>query len=183
MKILKTLVTIVILAALAVIISNQFGIYDTLTVKGKLGSNTLVNHSLCKTAAATSTLSTIANSSGAAIVLTCDAYHTDANIYEATPIDFATLAVQYTAASTTDSTLKIVLSYSQDGSDWYNDNLVSDESMASTTILVNLNTSTTTKYLFDVETPVRYVRASFTNTLAATSSVWAEFIPQKQVNK
>jgi hypothetical protein len=145
-----------------------------------VGLAILSTHSACKTAPATSTLSVMAASTSANIVLTCDAYNMDNSNPNATPMDSSALAIQYTAASSTASQMTVVVNYSNDGIDWYKNYLEGDAIATTSVVLTNSSTSST-KYLYNVLTPTRYVRATFSNSasIVATSSVWAEFIPKK----
>jgi hypothetical protein len=125
--------------------------------------------------------------------LTYDTY-TGGNNYLA---DKAVLAMQF-AGSSTSAVLGINLEYSQDGIDWYQNDL---NSGATTTRAINLqprtsyswtfasttiggilptttNTATSTKVLF-IDTPLRYVRAVFSIS-GANGAIWGQIIPIKQ---
>lgn len=147
-----------------------------------LGSQ-FARHSNCQTSSATSTLSVIASTTYPAVPVSiiCDAYNTDTYVYDITPIDSAVLALQYTAASTTASNLVVTITYSNDGIDWYTP--VFDPDVTATTSIALTNTVTTVvNRLFDVVTPSRYIKATFTTTYVggvATSSIWAEIVPKK----
>jgi hypothetical protein len=112
------------------------------------------------------------------LTVTCDAYHTDDAINDGTPMESAALAIKLTVASTTDSDADVNLSYSQNGTDWYEDRLVSEEAMASTTTLTSATTSEV-GYIYNVLTPTRYIKATFSTDGEATSTVSAQFIPKK----
>jgi len=111
--------------------------------------------------------------------------------------DKATLLMQL-AASSTATVLNINLEYSQDGIDWYKDNI---NYGATTTASVSLNTTanyswtfasstvggiavtaangaTSTKALI-IPTPLRFVRTVFTMTGSA-GALWSSIIPIKQ---
>ena len=174
----KILIAGMIAAILTVSISLFIGFKENSILSGSI----LSSHSTCRTSTATSSLSVIASSTAPEIVLSCDAYHLDTSIYEATPMESAVLAVQFTAASSTVSTLTATISYSNDGVDWYKNYLVGD-AIATTTYTISNSATTVTNYLFNVLTPTRYIKVNFDNPTAATSSVWAEFIPKKEINK
>lgn len=108
--------------------------------------------------------------------------------------DTAVLAVQFTASSTA-SILGIAIERSDDGVDWYQDNLSTFATtspqaslqvpmtyswgFSSSTINGVLNTSSRVGKVITVPTPTRYTRAVLTMTGAA-GAVWAEWIPKKQ---
>jgi hypothetical protein len=176
--------TIAIIVGILLILGGVFSLNKT---GGVLGMQILSRHSTCKTATATSTLIVIASTTYPAIAATliCDAYNLDSSNYDATPIDSAVLALQYTAASTTASNLTTTITYSNDGIDWYTPKL-DEDSIATTSIVLTNTVTTVVKTLYDIATPSRYVKATFTTTYtggAGTSSVYAEFIPKKSVNK
>ncbi len=101
--------------------------------------------------------------------------------------DGATLFVQM-AASSTSSVLGIQLQYSQNGIDWFDDDLL-QLTNATTTQATNVavansytwkaaGTATTSK-AFNVPTPTRYVRAVISAT-GANAAVWKVIIAKKQ---
>ena len=150
-----------------------------------LGYQTLSRHSNCQTSnVGTSTLSVMVASTSANITLSCDSYNLDTYNYDATPVDSAVLAVQYTAASTTGSSMTATITYSNDGIDWYTLK-PSVNSIATTSVTFSNTVTTVVKTLYDIETPTRYMKATFANTAThiATSSVWAEFVPKKSINR
>ncbi len=136
-----------------------------------------------QTATATSTVATVAPST-AATTLILDSY----TYGTVAATDKATLLIQNTA-STSSSQIKITLTYSQDGVDYFNNNLVATttagvyvsnlETPNSYSLLGN-TTSSTTRVAISVPTPTRFVKATFTS-LVATSTVWAQFVPQRQI--
>lgn len=120
--------------------------------------------------------------------------------YKPITTDGATLLVQLTA-STTSTVLNWQFQYSQDGQDWYADNIVNTANLASTTAFavampnsyswtfasstslcdttVTIATNNRGCKAIGVNTPVRYVRVIFTTT-GANGEVYAQFIPRKQ---
>lgn len=101
--------------------------------------------------------------------------------------DSSALLIQF-AASSTSAVLNISIQYSQDGIDWYNDNI--SNNVATTTIPINLSVASsytwkaagtaTTGVIINVPTPTRYVRAVSSLTGAA-GAVWEQFVPNKQI--
>ncbi len=115
--------------------------------------------------------------------------------------DSSTLLIQFSASSTT-STLGWKYEYSQDGIDWYADNLTSGQ-VASSTInnyamsnsytwtfasstnlcdsTVVISTNTRNCKIVSVLTPVRFVRVVFSAPAgSANEGVFARFVPKKQ---
>lgn len=98
-----------------------------------------------------------------------------------------TLLVQHTA-STSASILGIAVQYSQDGIDWFDNNLtptstiptVQDITLAKTFSLSGNVTASTTRKAITLGTPTRFIRAVFTS-IVATSTVWAEFVPMREI--
>lgn len=143
-------------------------------------------HSACSTSSATSSVSSISTST-ATITLTCDSYALATGLTDPTAMTSAVLAMQYRAPQAT-TALTVTLQYSEDNVDWYDDNL---GTVATTTGPTNIapaktyfwlvGTTSTSSKVVDVRTPTRYVRAQFTATAgAATSTIWATFIPRKE---
>lgn len=115
-------------------------------------------------------------------------------VNDPTSAQSATLAIQLSASSTA-SVLTIGIERSQDGIDWYQDNLnslatssLSDSitipstftwTFASSTIGGVSNTGNRIGKLINVSTPTRYTRFIFSLT-GANGAVWAEVIPQKE---
>jgi hypothetical protein len=99
-------------------------------------------------------------------------------------MDRATLLIQL-AASSTSSVLYTTVEHSQDGIDWYQDNLFTPTSAAYNSI-TNPNvyvwtaagTATSSKAI-NIPTPLRFVRAKFWMSGAA-GAVWTAIQPQKQ---
>lgn len=149
---------------------------------------TLSLHPNCTTSIATSSMSVLATSS-ASQTLTCDAYNMFPAAGDPTGVLSAALAVQY-AASSTANALTIAMQYSNDGIDWYDNNL---GTVSTTSGPVTVATPITMQWfpdfitgskkkIFSVQTPTRFFRAVFTNVpIAGTSTVYAEFLPKKEV--
>lgn len=145
-----------------------------------------------QTATATSSVAFLVSGT-ATSTLTYDTY-TGGNNYIA---DKAVLAIQF-AGSSTSAVLGVNLEYSQDGIDWYKDNLSSLSTttrgmylqpansytwtFASSTVggiaATVANGATSTKALL-IETPLRYVRAIFSIS-GANGAIWGQIIPIKQ---
>lgn len=114
--------------------------------------------------------------------LTLDAY-----TYQTGAINSATLLIQ-SVASTSAAVQTITISYSQDGIDWFQDNLSTTTSSA----VVSLNntqnrytitgntTASTTRLAINVPTPTRFVRASVA-TSTAKSSIWMQWVPVREM--
>lgn len=99
-------------------------------------------------------------------------------------IDKGVLGVQMEASSTS-SVLNVALQYSNDGIDWYSDQLLSttttmDISVANSYKWTAINTATTSK-MVNVQFPTRYVRAIFSEA-GAGAAIWWQFTPQRQSN-
>lgn len=133
-----------------------------------------------KSAASTTTVTYIV-SGGNATTTPYDALNGD------NAADSAVLLTQF-AASSTSSVLGIKIQYSQDGIDWYDDNLLeSTNSTTSPTYSMQIpntyswtavGTATSSKAIA-VPTPTRYVRAVYTMTGAA-GAVWNQMVVKKQ---
>jgi len=175
MKLKHLIIGIIGIALIALLLSST-------NVSQKLGMQTLSRHSTCKSATATSSVSTIASSTAPSVTLVCDAYNLDSSNYDATPMDSAVLAIQYSTASSTANNLTVAIAYSNDGVDWYTP-VFDPDTIATTSLSITNSVTTVVKSLYDIVTPTRYVRATFSNTSATTSSVYAEFIPKKTINK
>lgn len=98
-------------------------------------------------------------------------------------MDKASLLIQF-AASSTSSILRAKLEYSQDGVDWYGDNIIVPASGYNSISIDNVYTWTaggtaTSSKLVNVPTPLRYVRATFAVS-GANGAIWASIQPQKQ---
>ena len=101
--------------------------------------------------------------------------------------DSAVLLTQFTASSTS-ATLAIRLQYSQNGIDWYDDNLLSSTN-STTTAVKTVNVANSYAWAaaaaganlkaIDVPTPTRYVRAIYSVT-GANAGVWASLVAKKQ---
>lgn len=132
------------------------------------------------TATATSTLANIAPGVGTTTLL-YDSYNTG----QPFATENAVLMVLDTASSTS-SVLKVALQYSQNGLDWYND----DINVVATSSLQTFNTYTytavsttasTSGFAIPVLTPTRYVRVIFSST-GATNSIFAQITPRRQLS-
>lgn len=120
-----------------------------------------------------------------------------------TKADSAVLLTQF-AGSSTASTLHLEIEYSQDGVDWYRDNLMSLNGISTTTQVMNVSPfnsmdwkfasstvggknltaasgATSTKAII-IPTPTRYVRVVYSLNIVANGSgaVWAQIVPSKQ---
>lgn len=119
---------------------------------------------------------------------TCDFFNSITSLNVPTAADNATLAIQFRAPQST-TVLTGALQYSDDNVDWYGDNLIALSTTTSNATLDVARTFTltasgaaTTSRAISIQTPTRYVRVVFSVTAgSATSSVWATFIPKKQV--
>lgn len=99
----------------------------------------------------------------------------------------AALLLQETS-STSAATISVTFQYSQDGIDWYGD----DYKVATTTNPIGINavksmlwspgTTATSSRIVDFYTPIRYTKALISTTVG-TSSVWAQIVPQKQMQE
>ena len=104
------------------------------------------------------------------------------------PSEGATLLLQSTASSTS-SVLNIAFEYSQDGIDWYQDNLINTFSTSSVISISQINsyswvaaTTARTSKAISLRTPTRFVRAVIGGS-GATSSVWAQIVPVRQISE
>lgn len=130
------------------------------------------------TAAATTTVAYITPGT-ATTTLTYDSLFTAS--------DQAVLFTQF-AASSTSSVLNITAQYSQDGIDWYGDNLLVSTNSTSTpakSIQIGntytwlaAGTATTSKAVF-IPTPTRYTRVQYSMT-GANGAVWGSMVAKKQ---
>lgn len=130
------------------------------------------------TAAATTSLTYITPGT-ATTTLTYDSLFTGS--------DQAVLLTQLTASSTS-SVLNITAQYSQDGIDWYGDNLIESVNSTSTpakSIQVGntytwlaASTALTSKAIF-IPTPTRFTRIQYSMTGAA-GGVWGQMVAKKQ---
>ena len=114
--------------------------------------------------------------------------------------DSAILNTQFTASSTS-SVLKVYLEYSQDGVDWYQNNLGTQATtsaqqdigtseqyflwkFASSTPGYGAITNTNiTNKVITIPTPERYVRATYTMPAGSSAgAIWASFVAKRQAN-
>jgi hypothetical protein len=108
----------------------------------------------------------------------------------------ATLLIQRDASSTA-SVLNVAIEYSDDGIDWYQNNLFATASTSQPIQLAPVNsytwnyasttvggapvlaaTASTSKAIL-IDTPLRFVRAVFSVT-GANTAIWAKFVPLKE---
>ena len=101
-------------------------------------------------------------------------------------MDKASLLIQL-AASSTSSILRTTFEYSQDGIDWYEDEIFVPATSGYTSIgqptvyTWTANGTATSSKIVNVPTPLRYVRVRM-RVEGANASVWAAIQPQKQNN-
>lgn len=149
--------------------------------------------STSKTATATSTLSYMTPGT-ATSTLAYDSYTAGDNF----KTDMASLLVQTTASSSS-AVFNISIEYSQDGIDWYQDNLSSFQASSTpgTTNVSKFNSLTFTaasstidgvlsnapqSRVINVMMPTRFVRAVISVGIgSANGAVWAQWIPAKQI--
>lgn len=101
-------------------------------------------------------------------------------------VNSATLLVQ-SVASTSAAVQTITIQYSQDGIDWYQDNLSTTTSSSvialnntqRTYTITGNATASTTRLAISVPTPTRFVRATVA-TSTALSSVWLQWVPLRE---
>lgn len=118
-------------------------------------------------------------------------------VNDPTTADTAALAVQFTASSTA-SILNFVVERSDDGVDWYQDNVVAP--FATTSPVIQLATPISYSWAYasstingvgnsgsrlgkvvTIPTPTRFTRVIFSLAAGGTNgAVWAKFIPEKQ---
>lgn len=103
--------------------------------------------------------------------------------------DSATMLVRQLASSSA-SVTTITIQYSQDGIDWFQNNLAptSTENTPNSltfpqtyTITGASTAASTTLVALGVKTPTRYVRAFFTSGVG-TSSIWAQWVPKREIS-
>lgn len=129
-------------------------------------------------AAATTTQTAVA--AGATVVLT--SYDSFAN-YSTTGAEGVTFLIQNTPAA--NAVLNLKFQYSDDGVDWYEDNV----NVSTTTNVIALTapvtftwtpgTTATSSKAFMIKTPTRFVRPVASSTTAA-NNLWVRFVPTKQ---
>lgn len=130
-----------------------------------------------------------------------DAYQQSATVPSAYALDKATLFI-FMSGSSTASTLRTYIEYSQDGTDWYQDGGTLAEAYATTTKLYDISQvqgytlnfasttagwaspkalSATTTRAITVKTPTRFVRAVFVVPVGSDPlAVWSEWVPIRQ---
>jgi len=164
-----------LIAIVALIVAISYGVHQT-------KANVFIFPPSPATATATSTYANIGIGVGTTTLL-YDAYASGQTF----ATEGATVLV-IDSATTTAAVLNISLQYSQQGGDWYAD----DINLISTTTgsyPISLSTpvsyqfkpagSSTTMFAFPIMTPTRYVRAVFSST-GATSSIFARIVPIRQ---
>jgi hypothetical protein len=142
-----------------------------------------------QSAAATTTLSYLSPGVASTTLATLDAIGGNNFAIGGT----ASLLLQLTGSTTVSTlyattTYAVAFEYSQDGVDWYADELRTS-SAATTTVLrqrniagVAIATTTPTKLIISVPTPTRYVRPVITIPADSTNgAVWGEWVAQKEV--
>lgn len=131
-----------------------------------------------QTAAATSTASYMTPGT-ATTTLTYDTFNAGNNY----KTNSATLLSQF-AASTT-PTFNINLQYSQDGIDWYADNLNVFAAGAIAVITPNsytlAATASSTFKAININTPVRFVRVQYSIASGGNGAVWGQIVPNKEI--
>lgn len=138
---------------------------------------------------ATTTTNTLGINTGTT-TLTADSFQAIGNTAnyggENYATDKSTLLIN-TISSSSAAVLKITLQYSQDGVNWYNNDLSTTTSAGSIEISIPVvytisgnSVSSTTNTALSVATPTRYYRAVFTNSGASTT-MWAQFVPERQM--
>ncbi len=134
------------------------------------------------TSIATSTTSTFPTAA-TRVTLDLDAY-----TYAPTALNSATLLIQVVSTTST-SVVTFTPQYSQDGIDWFVDNL-STTTTASNIVLGTSRTfsitgnavSSTTRVVVSIPTPTRYVRISAANTVAS-STLWMQWVPIREMTQ
>lgn len=128
----------------------------------------------------------------------------DLGVSGAQGADSAVLALQFTGSTTPNNsavattTYNVAIEYSQDNVDWYSD---SYSQFGTTTVAQNITTQTSrsislgtqtikgsliasttpTKVVINVPSPMRYVRAIISVAIGSTNgSVWGEFVAKRQ---
>lgn len=122
----------------------------------------------------------------ATTTLTYDTY-TAGNTYKT---NAAVLFTQLNASSTS-SILNIALQYSQDGVDWYANNLTAGATTTATVSIAQSNSLTWTTPVsganlkaVQIETPTRFVRAIYSIPIGAgNGALWAQIIPNKETHE
>lgn len=144
-------------------------------------ANPIIFPAAQSTASATSSV-TYMTPGTATTTLTFDSYASSINLGQ----NDVTLLVQATGSSTS-AIINTSIEYSQDGIDWYQNNLSPLATTTQTLPIATPNSYTWTlttarqgKAIL-LEAPVRYVRATFTNT-GANASFWASFQPRRDSN-
>lgn len=167
MKLKLTIITL-----LVVLIGVTFGVIGTAKANRSYFVPTV------QTATATSSMDYMRATNS---TLTLDAY-------SSTPVavNSATLLVQ-SIASTSAAVQTITIQYSQDGIDWFQDNLSTTTSSSvialnntqRTYTITGNATASTTRTAISVPTPTRFVKATVA-TSTALSSVWLQWVPLRE---
>lgn len=130
-----------------------------------------------QTGTATTTTTSLTTGNNTTLIL--DAYNT-----VPAAINSATLLLQVVSSSSA-STLTITPAYSQDGIDYFENNLASSTTSNNITqgnysLLTGNTTSSTTRKAISVLTPVRFVKLTISATIG-TSTIWAQIVPAREV--
>ena len=134
-----------------------------------------------QTGAATTSVAYLAAGSGNTTLI-FDSYTTTGSTYKT---DKATLLLQ-TAASSTSSVFNVSFQFSQDGIDYYADNLDQGAttttsrniSLANSYVWTAAGTATSSKAI-SITTPTRYVKA-IVSVSGAAGAVWQQIVPVKE---
>ena len=132
------------------------------------------------TSAATSTTSTFPTAA-TRVTLDLDAY-----TYASTALNSATLLIQVVSTTST-SVVTFTRQYSQDGIDWFTDNLSTTTTAGNIALgtgrtfsITGNAVSSTTRAVVSIPTPTRYVRISAANTVAS-STLWMQWVPIREM--
>lgn len=134
-----------------------------------------------QTSTATATSSKITLNVGSTTSIVTDSYSAGVPRLNNT----AVVLLQFTASSSA-SVVNVSVSYSQDGVDYYQDNV----NVSTTTAIRSLTTAnsyslsgnataSTTLSAFQIALPTRYAKVTFTGA-TANSSIWATILPQRE---
>lgn len=131
-----------------------------------------------QSATATSSVTYFATGTATSTVVSRDSYSTG----QPFATDKGTLLIQMVASSTS-SVLNLTYEYSQDGIDWYSDNLTTTSgantiSLPTTYAWTAAGTATSSKAL-SLPMPTRYVRVR-ASVSGAAAGVWMQIVPQVQ---
>ncbi len=160
-------------------------------------ANPYVSATPIRTATATTTV-TYMTAGTATTTLTYDTFLVGSNTIATTKASYAALLIQFTGSSTA-STLRTNIEYSDDGIDWYQDGGSSfnfstttkpydigqvaffSYNFSSTTAGLGAGNATTSTRAVLLNTPLRFTRAVFTLPSGSLNgAVWATIIPTKE---